>query len=317
MEQQQFHRNSLDRSRCDLYITLYFWECEYVVILITRSVLRFYGFDHLFIFSYSEFLTASDLAGTTYGMNCLAKGVEDDDSNFTRFLLLGRKGVLEYLGKDVPSKTSVVFTLPNTAGALYKALACFSLRDIDFSKIESRPTSAALLNYLKFRKTQQTYENGDDSRGSGSDDDLPRFRYCFYLDFLDGQLSSNSENALSNLKEFTDFVRILGSYPRKSRLVGPVSVAAEEIKIRRQKDETEKVVDAVDGNADEANINSPLNIGLVGFGSFGQVLATRMIEENHRVSCLETSDKVRSANRLIASLFKSPFEWILICLNCI
>lgn len=234
-------------------------------------------------------------------MNCLAKGVEDDDSNFTRFLLLGRKGVLEYLGKDVPSKTSVVFTLPNTAGALYKALACFSLRDIDFSKIESRPTSAALLNYLKFRKTQQTYENGDDSRGSGSDDDLPRFRYCFYLDFLDGQLSSNSENALSNLKEFTDFVRILGSYPRKSRLVGPVSVAAEEIKIRRQIDETEKVVDAVDSNADEANINSPLNIGLVGFGSFGQVLATRMIEENHRVSCLETSDKVRSENSLIGS----------------
>eukprot|EP00531_Pseudo-nitzschia_arenysensis_P009935 CAMPEP_0116137310 /NCGR_PEP_ID=MMETSP0329-20121206/12183_1 /TAXON_ID=697910 /ORGANISM="Pseudo-nitzschia arenysensis, Strain B593" /LENGTH=743 /DNA_ID=CAMNT_0003632223 /DNA_START=172 /DNA_END=2403 /DNA_ORIENTATION=+ len=240
---------------------------------------------------------ASDLAGTTYGMNCLAKGVEDDDSNFTRFLLLGRKGVLEYLGKDVPSKTSVVFTLPNTAGALYKALACFSLRDIDFSKIESRPTSAALLNYLKFRKTQQTYENGNGNRGSNGEDDLPRFRYCFYLDFLDGQLSSNSENALSNLREFTDFVRILGSYPRKSRLVGPVSIAAEEIKIQRLKDEPEEVIG--DTMAEEyVDTDSPLNIGLVGFGSFGQVLATRMIEENHRVSCLETSDKSAEAEAL-------------------
>jgi hypothetical protein len=233
-------------------------------------------------------------------MNCLAKGVEDDDSNFTRFLLLGRKGVLEYLGKDVPSKTSVVFTLPNTAGALYKALACFSLRDIDFSKIESRPTSAALLNYLKFRKTQQTYENGEDKRGANGKDDLPRFRYCFYLDFLDGQLSSNSENALSNLREFTDFVRILGSYPRKSRLVGPVSIAAEEIKIQRLKDDTEKAmagIDNVDGSGDGvgddyAVANNPLNIGLVGFGSFGQVLAARMVEDNHRVSCLDTNDKV-------------------------
>jgi hypothetical protein len=259
-----------------------------MVIVVLSSIPSFFGF-----------WTASDLAGITYGMNCLAKGVEDDDSNFTRFLLLGRKGVLEYLGKDVPSKTSVVFTLPNTAGALYKALACFSLRDIDFSKIESRPTSAALLNYLKFRRTQQTYENGDDG-----DSDLPRFRYCFYLDFLDGQLSSNSENALSNLREFTDFVRILGSYPRKSRLVGPVSIAAEEIKIQRILDDTEKAMDvsnAFDGSGDgmggDADNGSPLNIGLVGFGSFGQVLATRMIEENHRVSCLDTTDKVSRVDR--------------------
>ena len=259
------------------------------------------------------FISASDLAGTTYGMNCLAKGVEDDDSNFTRFLLLGRKGVLEYLGKDVPSKTSVVFTLPNTAGALYKALACFSLRDIDFSKIESRPTSAALLNYLKFRKSQQNAEKQKDDRiigssGSGSSggpDDLPRFRYCFYLDFLDGQLSSNSENALSNLREFTDFVRILGSYPRQSRLVGPVAIAAEEIKIKRLMDDTEQMNNAVGGgdntntntyitgdNSNSSNNNKPLNIGLVGFGSFGQVLAAQMVEDNHRVSCMDKHDKV-------------------------
>ena len=155
---------------------------------------------------------------------------------------------------------------------------------------ESRPTSAALLNYLKFRKTQQTYESGD-NKGASGDNDLPRFRYCFYLDFLDGQLSSNSENALSNLKEFTDFVRILGSYPRKSRLVGPVSIAAEEMKIQRPKDDTEEISgDVMIG--DDVDMDSPLNIGLVGFGSFGQILATRMIEESHRVSCLETNDKV-------------------------
>ena len=228
-------------------------------------------------------------------MNCLAMGVEDDDSNFTRFLLLGRKGVLEYLEDDVPCKTSVVFTLPNTAGALYKALACFSLRDIDFSKIESRPTSAALLNYLKFRKSQKSFEDRKKDRNGNGEDDLPRFRYCFYLDFLDGQLSINSVNALSNLREFTDFVRVLGSYPQKSRLVGPVSLAAEEIKIKRLKDETEKDTSAVDKNDinEDTSSDNPLNIGLVGFGSLGQILAARMIEDNHRVSCLDIQDKVR------------------------
>jgi prephenate dehydratase len=132
---------------------------------------------------------ASDLAGKTYGLNCLDKGIEDDDTNFTRFLLLGRKGVVEFLNKQIPSKTSVVFTLHNTAGALYKALACFSLRDIDFSKIESRPTSASLLNFLKFRSQQQ-------GRKSRNKADLPRFRYCFYLDFLASEFDENTQNAV-------------------------------------------------------------------------------------------------------------------------
>jgi prephenate dehydratase len=133
---------------------------------------------------------ASDLAGKTYGLNCLDKGIEDDDTNFTRFLLLGRKGVVEFLNKQIPSKTSVVFTLHNTPGALYKALACFSLRDIDFSKIESRPTSASLLNFLKFRSQQQ-------GRKSRNKADLPRFRYCFYLDFLASEFDENTQNAVS------------------------------------------------------------------------------------------------------------------------
>ena len=42
--------------------------------------------------------------------------------------------VSAFLSPDVPSKTSVVFTLPNTAGALYKALACFSLREVSWSR---------------------------------------------------------------------------------------------------------------------------------------------------------------------------------------
>jgi len=61
--------------------------------------------------------------------------IEDDDTNFTRFLLLSRKNVEQFLTKKIPAKTSIVFMFPNAQGALYKSLASFALRDIDCSKV--------------------------------------------------------------------------------------------------------------------------------------------------------------------------------------
>ena len=226
---------------------------------------------------------ASDLAATKYGLNCLDVGIEDDDTNFTRFLLLARKDVAQYLTKKIPAKTSVVFTLPDSPGALYKALACFSLRDIDFSKIESRPTSASLLNFLKFRSQQI----GQKSRNKAA---LPRFRYCFYLDFLANQLDENTQNALAHLREQADFMRILGSYPQKSRLVGPVQQAVEQLK-HRVVDPDE--VSLLSLSAEDANGSAvkPLNIGIVGFDQFGQYIAQQLTQK-HRVSCMDRVDKV-------------------------
>jgi prephenate dehydratase len=223
---------------------------------------------------------ASDLAGKTYGLNCLNLGIEDDDTNFTRFLLLARKDVSQYLNKSIPSKTSVVFTLPDSPGALYKALACFSLRDIDFSKIESRPTSASLLNFLKF-KSQQA---GNRSRNKAK---TPRFRYCFYLDFLANQLDENTQNALAHLREQADFMRILGSYPQKSRLVGPVATEVEKLKQLVVTDPSETSLQS----SIFASEAPPLNIGIVGFNELGHQLARGFLK-SHRVSCLDQADKV-------------------------
>jgi prephenate dehydratase/prephenate dehydrogenase len=239
---------------------------------------------------------ASDLAGRTYGLHCLAERIEDDDSNFTRFLLLSRNDVVQYLTKKIPAKTSVVFTLPNTPGALYKALACFSLRDIDFSKIESRPTSASLLNFLKFRSQQ----NGGSSR---MQDELPRFRYCFYLDFLANQLDENAQNALAHLREQSDFMRILGSYPKKSRLVGPVKDAVEQLKQMVVTDPTE--ISLTSTNAGDTTA-TPLSIGIVGFDQFGQYLAKHLVRK-HRVSCMDRTDKVRTTD-LLACLSRTSIK---------
>lgn len=236
---------------------------------------------------------ASDLAGVTYGLDCLEMGIEDDDTNFTRFLLLARKGVVEFLTKNTPAKTSIVFTFSNAAGALYKALACFAMRDIDFSKIESRPTSASLLNFLKF-KSQQSGRKTRNKRESS------RFRYCFYLDFLANQLDPITQNALAHLREQADYVRILGSYPQKSRLVGPVADAVERLKHVTVDPATISISTLPSDKED----SKPLRIGIVGFDSFGQFLAQKLARK-HQVSCLDRGDKSAAAANMGIEFFPS------------
>jgi prephenate dehydratase/prephenate dehydrogenase len=240
---------------------------------------------------------ASDLAAKTYGLNCLDVGIEDDDTNFTRFLLLSRKAVHDAINsKLTPAKTSVVFTLHDTPGALYKALACFSLRDIDFSKIESRPTSASLLNFIKFKSQKM----GSASRNQA---DLPRFRYCFYLDFLASQLDGKAKNALAHLNEQADYVRILGSYPQKSKLVGDVAKSVEEL--NRMVDGPNKENLSIRSLPSDEEDTKPLSIGLVGFDEFNQLLAKRFMEK-HRVSCLDLKyDHTAVAKKLGVEYFSS------------
>mmetsp|Transcript_10761 Transcript_10761/g.16242 ORF Transcript_10761/g.16242 Transcript_10761/m.16242 type:complete len:618 (+) Transcript_10761:213-2066(+) len=239
---------------------------------------------------------ASDLAGAAYGLNCLDSGIEDDDTNFTRFLLLGRSSVSHYLNyKQTPSKTSIVFTLPNTPGALYKALACFSLREIDFSKIESRPTSASLLNYLKFKHLA----SGKKSRNQA---DLPRFRYCFYLDFLACELDENAQNALHHLKEQAEFCRILGSYPQKSKLVGPVYEQVEASKKFEVLTRDDVTVTNLPSDEDGVTGGVVLNVGIIGYGAFGQFLGKKFAE-HHKVRCIDHLDKSIEAEKTGAEYY--------------
>jgi len=124
---------------------------------------------------------ASESAARIYGAVIRRRNIEDDPQNFTRFFLLTKQSLnLKALGAG--AKTSLVFSTPNTPGALFKILACFALRDISLTKIESRPL-----------------------RGKP-------WEYLFYVDLL-GSLGQDSvQNAITNLRELAEFVKILGCY---------------------------------------------------------------------------------------------------------
>jgi len=122
---------------------------------------------------------ASLKAAEVYGLEVLARNIQDADNNFTRFIVIA-KSDSERTGND---KTSIIFSTENRPGSLYRVLDIFNLWDINMTRIESRPAK--------------------DQLG----------RYIFFVDIIGHRDDDDIRDALTMVKRKTSFFKFLGSYP--------------------------------------------------------------------------------------------------------
>ncbi len=93
----------------------------------------------------ADYAAAPEAAAALWGLEVVASDVADVPGARTQFVVVGPAGIpTERTGND---RTSVVFTLPNVPGSLVGALSEFSLRGVDLTRIESRPTRTGLGTY--------------------------------------------------------------------------------------------------------------------------------------------------------------------------
>jgi len=123
---------------------------------------------------------ASARAAELYDMNIIAKGIEDNPNNYTRFFVLSKRDA----SPSMNNKASIVFSVKHEPGALYNSLKELALRKINLTKIESRPTR------------QKPWE------------------YNFYLDCEGYQGEDELGEALGSLEKNSIFVKLLGSYQK-------------------------------------------------------------------------------------------------------
>jgi chorismate mutase/prephenate dehydratase len=122
---------------------------------------------------------AGDSAAAHYKLNILATNIEDEPNNTTRFLVLGDYAP-QPSGRD---KTSLVLSARNVAGAVYRMLTPFAERGVSMSKFESRPSKAAIWEYL------------------------------FFVDIEGHRDDANVASALEEVRNIAGYVKVLGSYP--------------------------------------------------------------------------------------------------------
>jgi prephenate dehydratase len=123
---------------------------------------------------------ASKRAASVYGLKTLKEDIQSEDVNVTRFFVLEKNpGPV-----DGANKTSIVFATKNAPGALHKCLSEFASRNVNLSKLESRP-----------RKNKP-------------------WVYVFYADFEGSMDDPNCHAAIGGLLKTGAFVKILGSYKK-------------------------------------------------------------------------------------------------------
>ncbi len=125
---------------------------------------------------------AGVMASERFGLNILARSIEDDPNNTTRFLVLGKLETAS-TGRD---RTSLVMSAENKPGAVHALLSPLATNNVSMSRIESRPSRAAKTGL---------------------------WEYLFFIDVEGHRNDERVASALADLARKAPFLKVLGSYP--------------------------------------------------------------------------------------------------------
>jgi chorismate mutase/prephenate dehydratase len=166
------HRQAL--AQCRGWLDLHLPDAEHVAVGSNAEAARLVSEDD------SAAAIAGDTAAELYGLVILEHNIEDEPDNTTRFLVIGMQAAL-HSGND---KTSLLISVRNRPGALYRMLRPLADHGISMTRIESRPSRQAM------------------------------WEYVFYID-VDGHRDDPAvAAALNDLEQEAFAVRVLGSYPK-------------------------------------------------------------------------------------------------------
>jgi 3-deoxy-7-phosphoheptulonate synthase len=161
-------------AQCRLFLSQH-PEWEIIQIYDTAGSVKYIKDHHLT----DAAAIASAQAAENLGMAILKEGIESNPQNYTRFIVISPEHVIN----EKANKTSLIYSAPNTPGALFNTLQKFAAKNLNLVKLESRP------------RTGRPWE------------------YMFYVD-LEGSLTDPVVNqAIDELRELTEFLKVLGSYP--------------------------------------------------------------------------------------------------------
>jgi chorismate mutase/prephenate dehydratase len=165
------HTQSL--AQCQRWITRHLPQVETVAVVSNAEAARRAGKER------GSAAIAARTAAALYGLNLLARNIEDEPRNTTRFLVLGERDAPPS-GRD---KTSLILSTRNVPGAMHDLLTPLAENQVSMTRLESRPARTGL------------------------------WEYVFYIDIEGHPHDENVKRALSELEGRASFLKNLGSYP--------------------------------------------------------------------------------------------------------
>lgn len=161
-------------AQCEKYLLTNFPHCQIIPIYDTAGSIKHIKEVH----DITAAGIASSRAAHYYQMQIIEQGIEDNPFNYTRFLVFAP----QMDNSDLNNKTSIIFAVVSIPGAIYRCLKEFALREINLTRLESRPSK---------RKP---------------------WEYVFYMDFEKGLQDKVTQDALTELSKCTTFVKVIGTY---------------------------------------------------------------------------------------------------------